>query len=135
MGLLFCLGAGLCAVIYFFDTARARELAILHGRRACKTMHYQFLDGTSVRYKTRLTRSASGQLCLVRRYHFDFTDDGQYRYQGRITLVGHTLEVLELDEPETGLLAHKHSLILSASYSEDPDEIRPRVEKRTDYRH
>ncbi|WP_263322317.1 DUF3301 domain-containing protein [Endozoicomonas sp. Mp262] len=134
MDTLFWLAAGSIAVFYWLDTAKAREIAISHGRRACADMHVQFLDGSVVRHKTCVSRNPEGQVSLMRYYHFEFTADGLERRQGHIQLCGNQLILLEIDYPFPEE-QDTHSLILSVPHSENFDAIRPRAEKRSDCLH
>ncbi|WP_422132853.1 DUF3301 domain-containing protein [Endozoicomonas sp. ALD040] len=103
---------------YWADTTKAREIAIMHGRRACKEMNLQLLDGTVVRYSTRFKRSPDGQMRLARDFSFEFTPDGIQRYPGHIRLLGQYLQVVNLQytNPEE---QQTSNLIMSTEYSED----------------
>ncbi len=90
----------------------------MHGRRACKEMNLQFLDGTVVRYSTRFKRGPDGQMHLARDFSFEFTTNGNQRYPGHIGLIGKYLQIMDLQY--TGSEEQQTSnLILSAEYSED----------------
>ncbi|WP_257280139.1 MULTISPECIES: DUF3301 domain-containing protein [unclassified Endozoicomonas] len=109
---------GAAFVWYWADTTKAREIAIVHGRRACKEMNLQFLDGTVVRYSTRFKRGQNGQVHLARDFNFEFTSNGIQRYPGHIRLLGRYLQVMDLqytcpEEQQTS------NLIMFAEYSED----------------
>ncbi len=103
---------------YWADTTKAREVAILHGRRACKEMNLQFLDGTVVRYSTRFKRGPGGQMYLARDFSFEFTPNGVQRYPGHIRLLGKYLQVMDLQytRPEE---QQTSNLIMSTEYSEE----------------
>ena len=103
---------------YWSDTSKAREIAIAHGKRACRDMNLQLLDGTVVRYKTRLRRSPGGQMCLARDFSFEFTPDGIRRYPGHIRLLGSRLQMLDIQSPDLSG-EHDTSVILSASYRKE----------------
>ncbi len=135
MDILLWLAAGSAILLYWLDTAKARETAIFHSRKACRDMKLQFLDGTVARYKTRLARSPGGQLCLMRHYRFEFTSDGHQRWYGYARLCGSQLQLLDLDRPcAEEENSHRH-LIIADSPSEGSDAIRSRVEKRPDCYH
>ncbi|WP_062261879.1 DUF3301 domain-containing protein [Endozoicomonas arenosclerae] len=104
---------------YWADTTKAREIAIRHGKRACKDMNLQFLDGTVVRYSSRPRRGPDGQIHLARDFSFEFTPDGIRRYPGHIRLLGKYLQIMDLQytRPEE---EQSSNLILSTEYSEDP---------------
>ncbi|WP_330925772.1 DUF3301 domain-containing protein [Candidatus Sororendozoicomonas aggregata] len=134
MEILIWLIVGGVALLYWLDTAKARERAELLSKKACRDLRYQFLDGSVIRFQTRITRAGGGQLCLQRSYRFYFTTDGSCRWQGFLQLSGSHLQVLELDDPPPLTGSESHSLILSADYSdtEDTNAVRSRVKKRPD---
>lgn len=118
---------------YWFDTAAAKELAVRHGHKACKDINVQFLDESVVRYRTRVQRGYSGNLCFARDFRFEFTADGRVRYQGFIRLLGKRLQTLDMDLPDNDQ-SDAHHLILNASYSRDTDThaLRKRTQERSD---
>ena len=123
------------AFFYWFDTAEAKEAAVVHGRKACKDINVQFLDESVVRFDSKVQRGYSGSLCFSRHFRFEFTIDGQSRHNGYITLLGKRLQLLELDLPDPEHQSNANHLIMTASYrSEDSDAIRSRIEKRSDCR-
>ena len=93
--LLFALVA-LCAV-YLWQSGiykgRARELAMIH----CREYGLQLLDQSMVIVGLWPVRDRGGRLAFRRRYQFEFSSTGDRRYQGRLTLVGMTLDSIELD--------------------------------------
>lgn len=106
------------AAWYWSDTSKAREMAITHGKRACRDMNLQFLDGTVVRYKTRPRRGPDGQMCLARDFSFEFTPDGIRRYPGHIRLLGRRLQMLDVQYTGDGDNSEAN-VILSASYERE----------------
>lgn len=106
---------------YWSDTSKAREMAIAHGKRACKDMNLQFLDETVVRFRTTAKRGPEGQMRLARDFSFEFTPDGIRRYPGHVRLLGNRLQMLDIQYEGTD--PNKESnLILSASYSKETDQ-------------
>lgn len=88
---------GLFAVVlYWRDSLRCKELAILHGKRHCQRFNLQFLDETVAQYKIGFFRHRNGRVGLVRHYRFEFCTDGSKRYSGRLQLQGQRLESIEL---------------------------------------
>lgn len=71
--------------------ARARELATEHARSACHKQSVQFLDQTVALASIRPGRSTSGSTCLTRVFGFEFTDQGEHRDHGTVTMNGHRL--------------------------------------------
>ena len=119
---------------YWFDTATAKEMAVAHGRRACKEVNAQFLDESVVRYQTRIKRGYSGNLCFVRDFSFEFTLDGTARHQGYIRLLGKRMQMLDMDLPDEEDQSNANHLIMTASYSEDSDSnaLCKRTQERPD---
>lgn len=92
--LLFALFAG---GLYWWNASRAKEIARLHGRRACDREGVQFLDDTVVLSRVRLRRNAIGQLAIRREYQFEFASDGGRRYEGYMVMLGNQLLQLTLE--------------------------------------
>ncbi|WP_419535226.1 DUF3301 domain-containing protein [Endozoicomonas sp.] len=124
---------------YWFDTAKAKETAVAHGKKACRDMNVQFLDDSVIRYRSRLSRGSSGQMVIERSFRFEFTFDGQTRENGFVRLSGQRLLMLELDYPDhsnSDQSNHQSNrLYMHNSYSEESDALRSRTEKRPDSRH
>jgi hypothetical protein len=79
---------------------RAREVALEAGRRACEAEGVQFLDWTVAVNKLRIGRSGDGRLRVRRNYEFEFSDTGNNRLMGSITLLGTQLIALHLEPRE-----------------------------------
>jgi len=94
---LFLLLALFVGLLYWWDASRAKEVARLHGRRACDREGVQFLDDTVVLSRVRLRRNANGQLAIRREYRFEFASDGGRRYEGHMVLLGNQLLGLTLE--------------------------------------
>jgi hypothetical protein len=89
------------AVIWFWsDSLRAREQALRVCGAACRQLEVQFLDQTVAVYKLGLARDPRGRLRLRRFYGFEFSIDGVDRYRGQAVLLGHALELLQMDHPD-----------------------------------
>ena len=78
------------------DSMRAREAAMEIGRRACDAEQVQLLDETVALATWRLRRDASGHLTFLRTYQFEFSDTGDNRLTGQVTLLGRQLVGLYL---------------------------------------
>jgi hypothetical protein len=79
---------------FWVDSLRARERALAAGRGTCERNGLQFLDETVSGASTRLARDAEGRLRIRRVFVFEFSDTGNNRRRGSITLVG--AEVLDV---------------------------------------
>jgi hypothetical protein len=93
---IIALGAFLIAGWLWVDSMHAREAALEAGRRACESASVQFLDWTVAVVKMRLDRSTDGRLRIKRVYEFEFSDNGDNRLKGSITLLGSRLIDLRL---------------------------------------
>ncbi len=89
--LLFLAGAW-----FWTDSMRAREAALDAGRRACTAEGVQLLDWTVMLKRTRLGRDDEGRVRVKRVYEFEFSDTGDNRIKGSITLLGRELLALNL---------------------------------------
>lgn len=88
-------------VIWFWqDTLRAREMAIKRTRRYCQDINYQFLDESVAMISLKPGRDLSGSFAFHRHYHFEFSLDGQNRFNGTAYVIGHHLQSIRLDHPD-----------------------------------
>lgn len=87
---LICLGL-LGAVAWFWlDSLKASEACIACARRACKAEDLQFLDDSvTIESVWPVRRGEEGQFRLRRVYGFEYSDTGNNRRKGSVTLVGH----------------------------------------------
>jgi len=92
------------------DSMRAREAALDAGRRACEAERVQFLDWTVAVVKMQVNRAPDGRLRIRRVYEFEFSDTGNNRLKGSITLLGTQLVALHLSRGEgvAPSVAHLH---------------------------
>jgi len=88
-----------CAALaaFWFDSMRAREAALDSARRATEAADCQLLDATVSLESLRPAREGGGMLRLRRVYGFEFSDDGQRRLRGRVTLLGSRPERAEME--------------------------------------
>jgi hypothetical protein len=102
---LFLMGAWLWA-----DSMRAREAALDVGRRACEAEGVQFLDWTVAMKKMGISRGSDGRLRIRRVYEFEFSETGNNRLSGSITMLGTQLIALHLASGDRGdtRVAHLH---------------------------
>ncbi|KPK35625.1 MAG: hypothetical protein AMJ66_00615 [Betaproteobacteria bacterium SG8_40] len=102
---VFLIGAWLWA-----DSMRAREAALDAGRRACDAEGLQFLDWTVAMKRMGISRASDGRLRMRRIYEFEFSETGNDRFTGSITMLGTHLIALHLaagNRTDTGV-AHLH---------------------------
>jgi hypothetical protein len=80
----------------WLDTLKAREIGMQAAQRACADEGLQFLDETVVGTSFRLARDDDGQVRFRRIYAFEYSDNGDNRRPGSVTLLGHTVELLHI---------------------------------------
>ena len=80
----------------WLDSFRAREAGIRAVRAACDADELQLLDDTVALASLRPARDDEGRLRLRRVYRFEYSDTGDNRRNGQITLLGSELLLLHL---------------------------------------
>jgi hypothetical protein len=85
------------AAIFWIDSLKARERAVLAGREACARYNLQLLDDTVSFTRLRFGRDRQGMLRFARTYSFEFSDTGDNRRHGAILMVGEDLADLQLE--------------------------------------
>ncbi len=81
---------------FWMDTLQARDAALDAARRACEAENVQLLDWTVAVRKLGLGRDDEGRRKLRRTYEFEFSDTGNNRIKGSLTLAGRQLLALSL---------------------------------------
>lgn len=87
MGWLFVIIVLLFAWLWW-DGLGAKEVARLKSKALCDNADVQFLDDTVVLGRLRLCRHRAGNIGIYRRFYFEFSSDGERRYQGYIDMLG-----------------------------------------------
>jgi len=77
-------------IAFWFSGRASAENATVHGQRACKHAGVQWLDQSVHQVRLRLGRDALGRLHWQREY----SDGGEDRHAGLITMLGSELESL-----------------------------------------
>jgi len=75
---------------------RARNIALMQVRKECGAEQVQLLDDTLVLEGIRPGRTSMGKFCIERRYGFEFSSTGEYRYRGTIILAGRRVKQLSM---------------------------------------
>jgi hypothetical protein len=88
-------GAGL-----WFDSFKSREAGMRAVRAACAAEDLLLLDDTVALASLRPGRDEQGRLRLRRVYRFEFSDTGNNRRDGQVTLLGSELVTLHLPQTE-----------------------------------
>ncbi len=87
---------------FWMNAIRAKEIAMQASALACQQIQAQFLDQTASLKKIKLVRNQSGRLGFERTYGFDFSRDRESRTKGLVTIKGHIVSQVLLDE-ESGI--------------------------------
>ena len=111
----------LAAVWFWLDSFKAREAAIRAARAACDAEDLLLLDDTVALGSLRPQRDEQGRLRLRRVYHFEYSDTGDNRRNGHVTLLGSELVMLHL--PHT----RQAGLRSVAPAGEEPNRHFPRL--------
>ena len=80
-----------------WSSLRAREAANEAIRAACKAETFLFLDDTVGLQSMWPARDANGRLTLRRVYGFEYSDTGNNRRQGAVTMIGATPSAVRVD--------------------------------------
>jgi hypothetical protein len=89
---LICLGLLGAVAWYWFDSLKTREICIAIARRACAAEDLQFLDeSVTCESVWPVRRGEDGQFRLRRVYGFEYSDTGNNRRKGSVTVLGHAV--------------------------------------------
>lgn len=80
----------------WYDSLKAREVGIHASRRACAAEGLLFLDDTVAIRSIWPVRDDNGHLTLRRVYAFEYSESGDERRGGTVTLIGNQAIVLDL---------------------------------------
>ena len=81
-------------VLVWSATRSAADLARHYGRHACERAGVQWLDQSVHQVRLRVARDHDGRLRLERQFRFEYSDGGQDRHAGLITMLGSQLASL-----------------------------------------
>jgi hypothetical protein len=97
-------------VWFWLDSLKTREIGVNAARTACQDDGLQFLDETVVGQSVRLARDDAGRLKLRRVYSFEYSDTGNDRRSGSVTLLGHDVEFLHV-RPHLYVIPNTHETL------------------------
>lgn len=81
--------AALAAVFWlWFDSVKARDIAVQTAKANCMAEDFQLLDETVAIASLRFARDDDGRLLLRRTYSFEYSDTGDNRRPGSIVMLG-----------------------------------------------
>ena len=101
------LGGG---VWLWLDSLKAREAGVRAARAACAEEGLQLLDDTVAIRALRPARDDAGRLRLRRVYGFEYSDNGDNRRSGRVTMLGHEIEYLRV-RPHLSVVPNPHETL------------------------
>jgi hypothetical protein len=85
---------------FWWDSLQAREAANAAIRLACRARCLLFLDDTVALAGLRPARNVEGRMQLRRVYRFEFSDTGNNRRAGSVTLQGSRIVGIDLSAAE-----------------------------------
>jgi hypothetical protein len=85
---------------FWLHSIRILEIAREAGRRACAKEELQFLDDTVAGTHMSLARDDNGRRILRRTYRFEFTETGNSRREGEVTMLGERVESVTMEPYE-----------------------------------
>lgn len=90
------------AAWYWWKARAVKEVALAAAKAHCETMGVEMLDEAVFLRGLWFKRDARGRLRVWRRFLFEFATTGQYRYTGRVILLGWHVESIQLDAHQLG---------------------------------
>ena len=88
----------------------ARELAVSATKAACDSEDLLLLDDTVAIHRLSLRRDDEGVLRLHRIYDFEYSDTGNDRRTGTVTMLGHAVEILHV-RPHLYVIPNNHETL------------------------
>ncbi|MCW8884850.1 MAG: DUF3301 domain-containing protein [Motiliproteus sp.] len=84
-------------VLYWWNAKGVKEVALKATLKHCQEMEVQLLDQSISLRGFWVKRDSGGRLRFWRSYNFDFSSNGDDRYQGRIIILGKRIESIQLE--------------------------------------
>ncbi len=82
---------------FWYDSMHALEIARNAGKRVCDDANVQFLDDTVAGTALALVRDKSGRRVFRRTYRFEFSETGNTRLEGQLTMLGYRIESVTME--------------------------------------
>ncbi len=98
------LGFLLLVAWFWFASFQARAAGMAAARAACAAEDLLLLDDTVALGALRPARDDEGRLRLRRVYHFEYSDTGDNRCAGQVTLLGSELLMVHLGQGQRSRL-------------------------------
>ena len=106
MDVFVTLGLIALGVWFWLDSLRAREFALQRCRRFCAQNHVQLLD-QSVHVRKVFPARFDGRIGLRRFYAFEFSINGEDRYNGVAVEFKNRIEYLSLLHPDGEIIEYQ----------------------------
>lgn len=90
------LALAIAAGWFWLDSLKCREIALAAGQRECTAQGFQFLDWTVAQATLRPERDREGRVRLRRLYRFEYSETGNDRLEGSVSLLGRRVETVQL---------------------------------------
>jgi len=87
----------MCAGWYWLRARELKDHCLKAAAKYCDDLSLKLLDDSVVLSQWRPVRTQKGGFLIKRRYQFDFTSNGDDRYQGEILIIGHRVEHIKLE--------------------------------------
>jgi hypothetical protein len=87
------------ALALLWTSLRAREAANAAMRAACRAEGLLFLDDTVALESMRPARDREGRMALRRVYGFEYSDTGDNRRKGSVTMLGSRILAVDMGPP------------------------------------
>ena len=84
---------------FWYSSAQVRDIAIMGAKIRCESRGLLLLDQTISLTKIRLRRDSSGQMRFEREYQFEFSSNGDDRYEGTMTLYARRISKFSIEIP------------------------------------
>ena len=84
---------------FWYGSIHAKEIAVIGAKMRCESRGLLLLDQTVALSKIRLRRDHGGQMRFEREYQFEFSSNGDDRYEGRVTLYANRITNSNIDYP------------------------------------
>ena len=91
----------LALIVWFWaDSLRVREHALRACAIACQRINTQLLDETVALRRLGITRNEDGRAVWRRTYRFEYTNDGNQRLRGSVTMNGRIVDTVAIQSPD-----------------------------------
>ena len=92
---------GIFSIVWFWASqTKAREQAILLGRRICNERDLQLLDET-VAFNSMRPRWINSNILIERVFRFDYSTDGDDRHKGQLCLLASRVVWINIEDQRT----------------------------------